>query len=221
MVGLGWDESSFQVVGVVGDARLNTLRSDPNAAFYMSAAQIGATRLQVAVRTAGEPGMLIGPIENLLQQKDPNVLFARPASMVTVVGERLKGFRVVILSLILFSGVALALAAIGLYGVLAYHVSQRKNEMGIRLAMGASNSDLLTMILKRGLTLVAIGLIVSVAAAYPGTLLIQQLLYETQPVDMAAYAGAVGFLGLVGAMACFLPAWRATRVDVVEVLRIE
>jgi putative ABC transport system permease protein len=220
-VRIGWEDRSFEVIGLVKDARINRLRRAPDAAAYMSAAQLGPTRMQIAVRTSGHPMLLVGPIENLLLRKDPNVLFAFPASMASILDERLAGFRIVIMSLALFSVLALALAAIGLYGVLAYHVNQRKNEMGIRLAMGASNSDLLTMILKRGLALVGIGLVVGVAAAYPGTLLIRQMLYETQPVDVGAYVAAVGFLGMVAAVACLLPAWRATRVDVVEVLRVE
>jgi predicted permease len=220
-VRIGWSDRSFEVVGLVRDARVNTLRGAPSAAMYMSSAQIGATRLQVAVRTAGDPMLLVGPIESLLQRKDPNVLFARPASMASVVDAGLADFRIVILSLALFAGVALVLAAIGLYGVLAYHVSQRKGELGIRLAMGATNADLLGIIMKRGLVLVGLGLLVGIAAAYPGTLFLRQLLYETQQLDLAAYVGAVGFLGLVAALACFLPAWRATRVDVTQVLRIE
>ncbi|NIM50647.1 MAG: FtsX-like permease family protein [Gemmatimonadales bacterium] len=220
-VGIGWHDSAFEVVGVVGDVRLNRLRDAPGGAMYMSSAQMGATRLQIAVRTTPDPATLVRPIENLLQQKDPNVLFARPASMTSIVDDGLADFRIVILSLTLFAGLALALAAIGLYGVLAYHVSQRTNEIGIRLAMGASNSDLIGMILKRGLILIGVGLLVGTAGAYPGTLLIRQLLYETRPLDPAAYVGAVGFLGLVAALACFLPAWRATQVDVVEVLRPE
>jgi putative ABC transport system permease protein len=220
MVNVG-DWREFEIVGVVRDARVNTLRRAPDAAMYMSAAQMGATRLQIAVRTARDPTRLIGPIEELLRRKDPNVLFARPRSMSSVVDENLAGFRTVILSLALFAGVALILAAIGLYGVLAYQVSQRRNEFGIRLAMGASNADLVSMILRRGLALVAIGLVFGLAIAYPCTLLIRQLLFETPPLDPTAYVAAVGFLALVAGLACLLPAWKATRVDVAEVLRIE
>jgi ABC-type antimicrobial peptide transport system permease subunit len=187
----------------------------------MSSAQIGATRLQIAVRTTGDPNLLIRPIEELLRRKDPNVLFAGPATMTSVVDEELAGFRTVILSLALFSAVALLLAAIGLYGTLAYHVAQRMNEIGIRLAMGASNSDMVGMILRRGLILVGIGLLLGMAGAYPGTLLMRQLLFDTQPLDPATYAGAIVFLGLVALFACLLPAWRATQVNLVEVLRRE
>jgi ABC-type antimicrobial peptide transport system permease subunit len=117
--------------------------------------------------------------------------------------------------------VALTLTAIGLYGVLAYHVSQRTNEIGIRLAMGASNATLLGMFLKRGLILIGIGLALGLVGAYSGSLVIQTLLYETKPLDATTYLGAVAFLGFVALAACFLPAWRATRVSLVEVLRSE
>jgi ABC-type antimicrobial peptide transport system permease subunit len=156
-----------------------------------------------------------------LRRKNPNVLFARPLPMSAVVDEQLADFRSVILSLTLFAGVALVLAAIGLYGVLAYHVSQRKREFGVRRAMGASDGDLIGMILRRGLSLVALGLLAGLAVAYPGTWLVRGLLYETRPLDPLAYLGAVAFLGLEAVLACYLPARRATRVDVVEVLHIE
>lgn len=220
-VHIGWDDREFQVVGLVPDARINTLRGAPDAAAYMSAGQLGATRLQIAVRTADDPMSLVGPIEDLVRRKDPTVVLARPATMTSVLEGELGSFRILIVSLVLFAGVALLLTAIGLYGILAYYVRQRTSEIGIRLALGASNGDLLGMILKRGMVLVVIGLALGVAAAYPGTLLIRQLLFETPPLDPAAYVGAIGFLGLVAALACFLPAWRATRVDVAEVLRIE
>jgi predicted permease len=215
------DWRTFEVVGVVQDARINALRHAADAAFYMSSAQMAQARAQIAVRTAGDPNALVGPIDDLLRRKDPNVLFAKVSTMTSVLDGEVAGFRIVILSLLLFSVVALALTAIGLYGVLAYHVSQRLNEIGVRMAMGASNGDLLGMILRRGMLLAGFGLLLGVAGAYPGTLVLRQLLFETPPLDPATYVAAVGFLGLVAALACLLPAWRATRVDLVEVLRRE
>ena len=220
-VRIGWDDRNYYVIGVVADARINSLDGAPDAAAYMSTTQVGATRLQIAVRTTIDPAQLVSPIEDLLQRKDPNAVFSWPATMESVVDDELAGPRIITVSLSLFSGLALLLAAIGLYGVLAYHVGQRINEFGIRLAMGASAANLLGMVLRRGFLLVAIGLLVGIAAAYPGTLLIRQLLYETQTLDIKSYVAAAVFLGFVGAAACLLPAWRATRVDVVEVLRIE
>jgi predicted permease len=221
LVHVGGEEREYEVVGVAGDARINTLRGLPDAAAYMSSAQAGHVTLQLAVRTSGDPLRLLGPLEALIQRMDPNVLLARPASMESVLDGELAHFRIVILSLTLFAGLALVLTAIGLYGIIAYHVTQRTKEMGIRLAMGASNATLLGMILRRGLVLVAVGAALGVSAAYPGTLLIRGLLFETAPLDATAYGGAVGFLSLASALACFLPAWRATRLDVVEVLRME
>jgi predicted permease len=220
-VHVGWPEREFEVVGIVADARLTTARGAPDAAAYMSAAQLGATRLQIAVRTSMEPTSLAGTIESLVRSKNPNVLFAQAASMDSALTDRLADFRIVIVSIALFAGVALLLTAIGLYGVLAYHVGQRKSEFGVRRAMGASNGSLLGMVLKTGLVLVGVGLLLGLAVAYPGTLLVRQLLYETPPLDPATYVGAIGFLGLVAVLACLLPAWRATRVDVVAVLRME
>ncbi|GMR24195.1 MAG: hypothetical protein BMS9Abin37_2711 [Acidobacteriota bacterium] len=221
MVKIGWSDDPYQVVGIVAEARLNRLRNDPAPALYMASAQAGANELQVAVRTSGEPTLLVGPIHDLLRNKDPNVVFAEPATMSSILDDALGDFRIVSLSLGLFSLLALVLTAIGLYGVLAYHVTQRTNELGIRLAMGASNATLLGMILKRGLSLVGVGLGLGVIGAYSGSLLIRQLLFETHPLDATAYAGAVGFLGLVALAACFLPALRATRINLVDVLRSE
>lgn len=221
MVKIGWSDDPYQVIGVVADARLNRLQNDPDPALYMSVAQLGATNLRVAVRTSNDPTLLVGPIENLLRQKDTNAVFANPATMSSVVQDALGDFRIVIFSLSLFAGVALVLTAIGLYGVLAYHVSQRTNEIGIRLAVGASNRTLLGMFLKRGLVLVGIGMLFGLVGAYSGSLIIEQLLFEIKPLDAVAYLGAVGFLGLVALAACFIPAWRATRVSLVDVLRSE
>jgi putative ABC transport system permease protein len=215
----GW--RVLQVVGVVGDARLNGLRDTPEPAIYMSAAQMKARRLSIVVRGSGDPTLLVAPIRRILQRKDPGVVLGQPATMVSIIDDVLADFRVVILSLGLFSGVALFLTAIGLYGVLAYHVSQRSNEIGIRLALGASKVSLLGLVARRGLGLVVAGLCLGMASAFPGSLLLRQLLFETQPLDAATYVRAAAFLGLVAMLACVTPAWRAAQVDPVEVLRRE
>ena len=115
----------------------------------------------------------------------------------------------------------MTLTAIGLYGVLAYHVGTRRREFGIRRAVGATNGAVLGMVFGRGLSLVGMGLVAGLAAAYPGTLLIRQLLFETTAIDLLSYAGAVCFLVLVAAGACLIPAVRATRTEIMQVLRTE
>lgn len=211
-------DQPFQVIGVVRDVRLNGLRRAPDAAMYMSARQVGAFRMGLVIRTSGDPSQLVGSVDNLVQRKNANVLFAQPASMAKVVDQWQAGFRVVVTALSLFSGVALVLMAVGLYGVLAYHVNQRANEIGIRLAIGASSGHLVRMILGQGWTMVGPGLLLGLVAAYPATLLIRPLLYGIEPLDAPTYVAAIGIIALVTTLAAFLPARRATRVNVVDVL---
>ena len=182
---------------------------------------MNATRLQIAVRTAGDPGLLIQSLAGLIRNKDRNAILADPRPMTSFVDESLKGFRSVMLGLGLFAVLALALAAIGLYGLLAFHVGRRRGEFGIRLAMGATSRDLLRMVLGRGLTLVAAGLVMGLVLAYPGTMALGQLLYETAPLDPGTYLAVIVFLLAVASLACYMPARRVTRIDVAKVLRFD
>jgi putative ABC transport system permease protein len=152
---------------------------------------------------------------------DRNIPLAEPASMMEVLDRTISGFRVVTLSLGLFSGIALLLTALGLYGVLAFWVSQRLGEFGIRMALGATGGDTVRMIMKRGFALVGLGLVPGLVAAYFGTRLIQQLLFGVGVVDPVSYLGAALFLCATAGVACLLPALRAVRVDPVKVLRME
>jgi len=221
LVGIGWTERSFRVVGVVGDAKLNLVRDDPNQAMYMAMAQNGASFMYLAVRTTDHPESVAGQIEDIVRNRDSNALFADAASMESVLSRDRAGFRTVITSLVLFAGLAMTLTAIGLYGVLAYHVGTRRREFGIRRAVGATNGAVLGMVFGRGLSLVGIGLVAGLAVAYPGTLLFRQLLFETTAVDPLSYAGSIGFFVLVAAAACLIPAVRATRTEIMQVLRTE
>ncbi len=215
-VKIGWEDREFVVVGVVADARLNAVNGAADAAAYMSSAQIGATRLQLAVRTVLPPAQLIGPIENVLRRMDSHALFARPLSMEAVLARELAGIRVMSLSSTLF-----ALAAIGLYGVLAYQIGRRMREFGIRLAMGATDAHVFGTVLRRGLSLIGYGVGLGVAAAYPASLLIRRVLFDTSPLDLVTYGTSIALLILVAIAACTIPASRAMRVNIVEVLRLE
>jgi putative ABC transport system permease protein len=218
---IGWETAPFEVIGVVGDARLNPMSISFDPGMYMSSAQMGANAARIAVRTTVDPNGIVIPIRDILRRKDPNALFATPATMTSILDDSLAEFRIVIVSAGFFSGIALILTAVGLYGMLAYHVSQRRNEIGIRLAMGATTANLIKMIVSKGMILVGVGLLLGIAASYPATLLIRQLLLGTQISNVSAYAGSVLVLIIVTALACFLPAWRATRGSLVEALRNE
>jgi len=219
MVGIGWDEAPYEIIGVVADVRVNAVARGLEPAMYMSSAQMGLTQMSLMVRVNGDPAAIVGPLRQAVTVMDPGAVFEDPITMSTVIADSLGRFRVVMLSLAGFAAVALLLAAIGLYGVLAYNVSQRTHEIGVRLAMGAGRYDLIAMVLHRGLLLVGLGLLLGVAAAIPGTRLLQQLLFETQMLEPSIYAAAVVALSLVAVLACLLPAWRTTRVDVVSVLK--
>jgi predicted permease len=228
LVGLGWSDESFEIIGVVGNARINGLRREYDWAMYMSAAQtdasglgmgIAVTRMSLVVQTSRDPSRLVEPVRRILQDKDSNAMLIEPATMTSIIDDNLADFRVVLVSLGLLSVLALMLTAIGLYGVLAFNVSQRSNELGIRVAVGASATSLIGLVLKRGLVLVASGLVLGMVGALPATRLLQQLLFGIEPLDRGTYLGAAVFLALIGLLACLLPAWRATQVNLVEVLR--
>ncbi len=219
-VKIGWESETFEIVGVVGDTRLNGLRR-ASPAMFMSGAQFPGDGTRIVVRTATDPGLLVEPIRQALRRMDPDALLSETATMHAVIDDYLADFRIVTFALTLFSGIALLLTGIGLYGVLAYHVSRRYHEIGIRLAMGATPADMFGLVGGRGLTMVGAGLLLGIAAAYPATLLVRRLLFEVQPLDPAAYAGTVLFLAAVSLAACLLPAWRAIRINPVEVLKAE
>ncbi len=120
-----------------------------------------------------------------------------------------------------FAAIALALAAVGVYGVLSYAVTQRNNELGIRIAMGAETRDILTMVIRQGMFVTAIGLVIGVSLAFAVTRVMASLLYEIAPTDPITFAGVVLVLSLVALAASFFPARHATRVDPLEVLRHE
>jgi putative ABC transport system permease protein len=226
-VGLGWAETKFEVIGVVGNARINGLRQEYDWAMYLSAPQVDATgvgmgiavsSMNLVVHTDRETKLLVEPLRHLVRNKDANALLVEPTDMSSIIDHDLAGFRTVLLSLSLLSAVALLLTAVGLYGVLAFQVSQRSNELGIRVAVGASPANLISLVVRQGIVLVGIGLLLGLGGAVPATRLLQQLLFRVTPLDTGTYLAAATFLVLVGLLACLLPAWRATRVNLVEVL---
>jgi cell division protein FtsX len=211
----------YEVVGVVGSARLANPREEADPAMYLSMLQANQRSARIVVRTAGDPLALAGPIREIVRRRDPNVPVTDVQTMDTIVDGAFTDFRRMVRYLGLFAAVALLLAAVGLYGSLAYYVSQQEHEIGVRVAMGATRAGILALVLRRGGWLVAVGIVAGVAAAYPGTRLVRHLLFETVPLDPATYLGAVLVLGVVAATACFVPALRATRVDPAVVLRGE
>jgi putative ABC transport system permease protein len=218
----GMDEPALlRVVGVVGDVRMYSLSSDPDWQMYYSYRQSPSYTMSLAVRTHGDAAALTRSVRDVLRARDPNIPLADIVTMEDALSNSLSGTRVIMLTLTLFAAVALFLAAIGLYSVLAFYVARRMHEIGIRLALGASAGRVLQLVLQRGLGLVGTGLVVGVLGAVGVTRFIQQQLFGVEPTDPATFAGVCLLFALVGAAACMIPAWRAVRLDPVKTLQVE
>lgn len=212
---------TFEVVGVVGDVHLTSLRSRVTEVVYASYYQIPYLTMRIAVRTAGEPESVVGTLREAVWSLDRNIPIAEIATMEEVLARSVNRQRVLAALLTSFAGVALLLAAIGLYGVLAYWVSRRQHEIGVRVALGADSSAILEFVIKRGIALVVLGLAIGIAGAFGITRLMEGLLYDIAPTDPITYALVSLFFAIVAVIACLLPAWRAVRVDPVTALQAE
>jgi putative ABC transport system permease protein len=221
MVKLGWSDDPFEIVGVVGNAKLNGVRSDFDWAMYLASGQTMLMEFWLVVRSDGDPSLLAEPIRRILRTQDPDAVIGDLRTMTSIVEGNLTGFRVVMLALSLLAAAALLLTAVGLYGVLTYHVSQRSNEFGVRSALGATSREIVGLIMKQGLLMIGAGLVLGLLGAFAGSRLIQSLLYETAVFDPATFIFAAVFLGSVALIACLVPAWRAGRINPVEALRRE
>jgi len=175
----------------------------------------------LVARTTGDPLSVVGAIRGEIRQMDANVPIANVRSMNDVVAAALATPRLTGFLLGAFAAIALALAAVGIYGVLAYVVSQRTHEIGIRLAIGAGKSQVLGMVLRQGLLLAGIGIAAGLIGAYALTRLMKGLLYQVRPTDPLTFAAVAAALLLIALLASLLPARRATRVSPISALRAE
>jgi putative ABC transport system permease protein len=175
----------------------------------------------LVARTSGEPLALAATIRNEIRQLDPTLPVANVRPMRAVVSTALSTPRLTGFLLGAFAGIALALAAVGIYGVLSYLVSQRTHEIGIRVAVGADRRKVLGMILRQGVTLAIGGVAVGLVAAFALTRLMASLLYQVEPSDPITFAAVAMALLLVAAAASYLPALRAMRVSPMQALRME
>jgi putative ABC transport system permease protein len=210
-----------EVVGVVQDVRYGGLDAEPQPEVYIPQAQHPVDGLVIAVRTAGDPHAAIGDARAVLRRLDPNMPMSDVATMEEIVAESVAARRFSLVLLAAFAGMAVLLAAIGIYGVLSYTVGQRTKEIGVRMAMGAPRAHVLRLVVGEGLALVVAGAAIGVAFTLALAGVVRGLLYEVQPYDPSTLA-AVG-AGLVGIAlaASYLPARRAAAVDPVTALRAE
>jgi putative ABC transport system permease protein len=218
--GISWSREGpwATVVGIVATAQLKDLAEESKGTFYLPAYLSAST---LVVRTSGDPRTLTQAIREQVLAVDKN----QPVYDVKTMDERVavtletRRFAVVLLGI--FGALALLLAAIGLYGVLAFAVSQRTREIGIHMALGAQARDVLGMVLKQGMSLVLFGVVLGVAGAYALTRVMQSLLFEVSATDPLTFVLVPLLLGIVGFVACYIPARRATKVDPLVALRYE
>jgi predicted permease len=215
------DTNHFAIVGVVGDVHQGAVDETPAPRIYASAYQIFRVKVNLVVRTQGDPKLMIKRIEDAVRAVDPQQTFTAAFTLDDAVGEAVARPRLLAVLLGLFGTMGLVLGALGIYGVLAYLVTQRTREIGVRVALGARPSSVLTMIVGRGLRLAGIGVVVGIAAALALTRVMQGVLYGVTPTDPLTFAGvAIALLAVAGG-ASWIPAWRATKVDPLVALRAE
>jgi putative ABC transport system permease protein len=188
---------------------------------YLPLGQEYEPGMTLMVRTQSEPSAFVPSLRNEMRALSKDVPVFQVQTMTDRVGTQLSAERMIAVLLSIFSGVALLLAAIGVYGVMAYSVAQRTREIGIRMALGAEGKDLLKLIVGQGLTLVVIGAGVGLLLSLAFTRLLQTLLFGVSATDPLAFGAIIALLMLVGLMACYLPARRATKVDPLVALRYE
>jgi predicted permease len=211
----------IQVVGVVGTTVVGQIGEDPQPVAYFPMRQQYSPFAALVVRTTGNPEALLGAVRTQAQQIDKNLAFTNVQTVQQILGQGLWAARMGAALLGLFGALALILASIGIYGVLAYSVAQRTSEIGLRMALGAQPRQVLGLVLKQGMLLALIGATAGILVALPVARLAAGLLYGVSATDPLTYVGITLLLMGVALLACYLPARRATRIDPLVALRVD
>jgi putative ABC transport system permease protein len=210
------------VVGVVADAHYGDLGQSPWPVVYASILQQDfSTTPSFTVRADGDPTALLASIRDVFAQFDKDLPLADISTMDEIISTSVARPKLEAVLLGLFGGLAMLLAAVGIYGVMSYSVSQRTGEIGVRMALGANRGQVLALICKQGLRLAAIGLATGLLLALAATRLMSSILFGVSPADPPTYASIAILLTVVSLLACYVPARRATKVDPMVALRNE
>jgi putative ABC transport system permease protein len=216
------DKSTMrEIIGVAGDVRNRNLSTEPRPAYYVPQTQVPFDQMVMVVKTTGEPHSLTSAATKQVAALDPDIPVFGVKSMEEYLSASVAAPRFSTTLLSIFAAVALVLTVVGLYGVMSYSVAQRTNEIGIRLALGAQPRDVLLMIVKQGSLLIVLGLGIGLLGAYAATRVISSLLFGVTAKDPITFVAAAVVLALVALLACYVPAWRATKVDPLRALRYE
>jgi putative ABC transport system permease protein len=210
-----------EIVGVVDDLKNDALDQEAQPEVYAPYFQETLVLFYVVLRAKSDPMSYERVLRRIVSEQDKEMPISTVATFEQLIGASLAPRRIATIMLGIYSAMAFALAAIGIYGVLAHATSQRSHEMGIRLALGAQPKDLLGMVIRQGMIPALIGLGLGMALSFALTRLIANQLYQVSPTDPASFALATLLLAIIALIACFFPALRATRVDPIKALREE
>jgi predicted lysophospholipase L1 biosynthesis ABC-type transport system permease subunit len=216
----GLDAPPHEVVGVAADTKVRSVGEAPRPMVHFARSQAPQPYGYLLAGTAaGDATPLVAELRRLALDMDPELAFTETTTLAGFMGVTLYPARMGAALLAVFGLLALTLASLGLYGVIAYSVSRRRRELGIRFALGAERREVVLMVLRNGMTLVAIGIALGLALAAAAGRLLESLLYGQSALDPLAFAAAVAVLLTVSLAANYLPAARAARTDPVEVLK--
>jgi ABC-type antimicrobial peptide transport system permease subunit len=214
----------FTIIGVVGNVQHNNPESQqsPFQAYFPYAQNVWPNPINwgtLVIRSESDPRLLIAPLEKVVASIDPNLPLSNVGLFNDLIRKSFATKRLAATVVSLFSGAALLLAAVGLYGVLSYSVAQRKREIGVRIALGAESKNILQLVVKQGFTVVGVGLMIGVVAALALSHLIAGILYGVSVADPISVGLSVLVLSFTTLIACLLPAFRATRINPITALR--
>jgi putative ABC transport system permease protein len=213
------------IVGVVEDTKNAGMDKSSGPELYLQAHQFSqfglSTNMSFVVRTTTDPDSVSASIRGVVREIDPSLPVYNLRSMPEVISRSMVQPRFLALLLATFSGIALFLAAIGIYGVMSYSVAQRTQEIGVRMALGARQLHVLRLVLRQGLILLVAGVAIGIGGAFALTRLMKTLLFEVTATDPLTYIAVTGVLTVVALIACYVPARRATKVDPLVALRNE
>ncbi len=214
-------QSTRQIVGVVGDVRHIALSEPDWPEMYVPYAQFAHPTMNVVVRAAANPQNLVNALQAQVRAVDKDLTLSAVTSMDDVLGASVSQPRFSSQLIGVFAALALLLAAIGLYGLMAYSVNQRRSEIGIRMALGATRADILKLVLRHGSKLALAGIVTGLAASLAATRVLSSMLFAVTPKDPETFIAVALLLGAVALAACFVPARRAAKVDPMVALRYE
>jgi putative ABC transport system permease protein len=215
------DATLREVVGIVRNTVINNIGEAPEPLAYLAITQDYSPAVTLQVRTTGNPESVIGGVRSQVQSLDRNLAITNVQTIGEIMDQGLWAPRMGAALLSLFGGLALVLAALGVYGVLSYSVTQQTREIGIRMAMGAERSHVMRLVVGQGLRLAGAGLVLGVVIALVVMRQLASLLFGVSAYDPLTFGGVALLLVLVALLACYIPARRATRVDPLVALRYE